>query len=166
MLSGDPHYYYIIIISVLSFICFLNAGSHLCFGFLVFWYIKKVCHRGVHKMNVLSVFIIKMCWVSVHAESRWSELCVLRKIPFDSFDQDCASCKQKGSVFKLCVNLLETETTGTRFETSSSFVFCSLEREPCQALGSLGRVARRRPKPTLRQRCTCWVPTGDHGTEN
>ena len=31
---------------------------------------------------------------------------------------------------------------------------------------SPGPVARRRPRPTLRRGCTCWVPmnTGDHGT--
>ena len=30
----------------------------------------------------------------------------------------------------------------------------------------LGRVARQRPRPTLRQGCTCWVPTGDRDTCN
>ena len=33
---------------------------------------------------------------------------------------------------------------------------------------SQDRVARQRPRPTLRQGCmhTCWAPTGDHGTYN
>ena len=32
--------------------------------------------------------------------------------------------------------------------------------------GKQGCVARQRPRPTLRKGCTCWVPTGDHGTYN
>ena len=36
----------------------------------------------------------------------------------------------------------------------------------CPLKRDLGWVARQRPRPTLRQGCTCWVPTGDHGTSN
>ena len=30
--------------------------------------------------------------------------------------------------------------------------------------GTLGWVARQRPRPTLKQGGNCWVPTADHGT--